>query len=45
VLKNAFEKARDAFIAVLDDYTLKDLVEPRGRLIRLLEIREAKVMR
>jgi Rrf2 family nitric oxide-sensitive transcriptional repressor len=40
VLKNAFEKARDAFVAVLDEYTLKDLVEPRGRLVRLLEIRE-----
>lgn len=45
VLKNAFEKARDAFVTVLDDYTLKDLVEPRGRLIRLLEIREAKAVR
>ena len=40
VLKNAFEKARDAFIDVLDGYTLKDLIEPRGRLIRLLDIRQ-----
>ncbi len=40
VLKNAFEKARDAFIEVLDGYTLKDLIEPRGRLIRLLDIRQ-----
>ena len=46
VLKNAFEKARDAFVEVLDDYTLKDLVEPRGRLIRLLDIQDgSKAMR
>ena len=40
VLKNAFGKARDAFLDVLDGYTLKDLVEPRSRLARLLDIRE-----
>jgi Rrf2 family nitric oxide-sensitive transcriptional repressor len=45
VLKNAFEKARDAFVTVLDEYTLQDLVEPRGRLVRLLDIRETKAMR
>jgi Rrf2 family nitric oxide-sensitive transcriptional repressor len=45
VLKNAFEKARDAFVNVLDEYTLQDLVEPRGRLVRLLDIRETKAMR
>lgn len=39
VLKNAFEKARDAFLEILDGYTLQDLVEPRGRLMRLLDIR------
>jgi Rrf2 family nitric oxide-sensitive transcriptional repressor len=39
VLKSAFEQARDAFLEVLDGYTLQDLIEPRGRLMRLLDIR------
>jgi Rrf2 family nitric oxide-sensitive transcriptional repressor len=38
VLKRALEKARDAFIDVLDTYTLADLVRPRGRLLNLLGI-------
>jgi Rrf2 family nitric oxide-sensitive transcriptional repressor len=38
VLRRALEKARAAFIGVLDDYTLGDLVQPRGRLAGLLGI-------
>ena len=45
VLKRALEKARDAFICVLDDYTLSDLVQPRGRLLGLLGISQTKVQR
>ncbi|MGA7998464.1 MAG: hypothetical protein WCA28_26675 [Bradyrhizobium sp.] len=36
VLKRALEKARDAFVDVLDAYTLGDLVRPRGRLLGML---------
>ena len=32
VLRRALEKARDAFLEVLDGYTLDDLVQPRARL-------------
>lgn len=38
VLRRALKKARDAFVAVLDDYTLGDLVQPRGQLTALLGI-------
>jgi Rrf2 family nitric oxide-sensitive transcriptional repressor len=38
VLRRALEKARDAFMAVLADYTLADLVQPRLRLASLLGI-------
>jgi Rrf2 family transcriptional regulator, nitric oxide-sensitive transcriptional repressor len=36
LLKRALEKARDAFVEVLEGYTLADLVRPRGRLLGLL---------
>ncbi len=38
VLRHAVEQARDAFLAVLDRYTLADLVRPRGPLRTLLAI-------
>ena len=38
VLKRALNGARDAFLEVLDGYTLADLVEPRARLSALLGI-------
>lgn len=38
VLKRALEKARQAFVAVLDEYTLQDLVQPKNRLRSLLSI-------
>jgi Rrf2 family nitric oxide-sensitive transcriptional repressor len=38
VLKRALKKARDAFIEVLDGYTLADLVRPQARLTSLLGI-------
>ena len=38
VLRRALEKARDAFIDVLEGYTLSDLVRPRGRLLGMLGI-------
>jgi Rrf2 family nitric oxide-sensitive transcriptional repressor len=41
VLRHALEKARDAFMAVLEDYTLDDLVKPRARLAGLLGISQA----
>jgi Rrf2 family nitric oxide-sensitive transcriptional repressor len=41
VLRRALEKARDAFMAVLEDYTLGDLVKPRARLASLLGIAQA----
>jgi Rrf2 family nitric oxide-sensitive transcriptional repressor len=42
VLRQALQKSRDAFMSVLDDYTLSDLVRPRGRLLRLLAISHNK---
>lgn len=36
VLKNAFGEALTAFLAVLDGYTLADLLAPRRQLARLL---------
>jgi Rrf2 family nitric oxide-sensitive transcriptional repressor len=41
VLKRALEKARSAFIEVLDGYTLRDLVRPRMPLRALLSITPA----
>jgi Rrf2 family transcriptional regulator, nitric oxide-sensitive transcriptional repressor len=38
VLKRALKKARDAFVEVLDGYTLDDLIQPRARLKGLLGI-------
>jgi Rrf2 family transcriptional regulator, nitric oxide-sensitive transcriptional repressor len=38
VLRRALEKARAAFLDVLDDYALSDLVAPRSRLAGLLGI-------
>ena len=37
-LRRALEKARDAFVDVLEGYTLGDLVRPRGRLLGMLGI-------
>jgi Rrf2 family nitric oxide-sensitive transcriptional repressor len=37
-LRRTLEKARAAFVAVLDEYTLADLVQPRTRLASLLGI-------
>jgi Rrf2 family nitric oxide-sensitive transcriptional repressor len=42
VLKRALAKARDAFMAVLQDYTLADLVAPRAKLAGLLGIAAAR---
>jgi Rrf2 family nitric oxide-sensitive transcriptional repressor len=42
VLRQALQKSRDAFMSVLDDYTLSDLVRPRGRLLGLLAISQNK---
>jgi Rrf2 family transcriptional regulator, nitric oxide-sensitive transcriptional repressor len=42
VLRQALQKSRDAFMSVLDDYTLSDLVQPRGRLLGLLAISQNK---
>jgi Rrf2 family transcriptional regulator, nitric oxide-sensitive transcriptional repressor len=36
VLRRALEKARDAFVEVLETYTLSDLVRPRGRMLGML---------
>ncbi|QYE33422.1 MULTISPECIES: RrF2 family transcriptional regulator [Sphingosinicellaceae] len=38
VLRHAIEQARDAFLSVLDCYTLADLTRPRGPLLGLLQI-------
>ena len=38
VLQGALEKARLAFVDVLDGYTLSDLVKPRARLRALLSV-------
>ena len=38
VLRRAFGEATDAFLAVLDRYTIADLLEPRRSLARLLRI-------
>ncbi len=41
VLLHALKDATDAFLAVLDGYTLADLLRPRNALARLLEIAAA----
>jgi Rrf2 family nitric oxide-sensitive transcriptional repressor len=38
VLRGAFDKATRAFLAVLDEYTLADLVKPHAALAGLLKI-------
>jgi len=38
VLRRALSEATNAFLAVLDRYTIRDLLEPRRSLTRLLEI-------
>ena len=38
VLRRALERARDAFLKVLDEYTLNDLVKPRSALRAMLDI-------
>jgi Rrf2 family nitric oxide-sensitive transcriptional repressor len=38
VLRKVFRDATKAFVAVLDSYTLEDLIKPRATLARLLEI-------
>ena len=38
VLRSALSKARDAFMEVLEGYSLADLARPRARLARLLDI-------
>jgi Rrf2 family transcriptional regulator, nitric oxide-sensitive transcriptional repressor len=38
VLRRALERARVAFVEVLDSYTLRDLVKPRASLRTLLSI-------
>ena len=45
VLKRALKQARDAFLDVLDGYTLDDLVEPRARLSGLLGIAPVNAVR
>jgi len=43
VLQGALEKARLAFVDVLDGYTLSDLVKPRARLRALLSVAPSQV--
>jgi Rrf2 family nitric oxide-sensitive transcriptional repressor len=38
VLRGALEKARAAFVEVLEAYTLSDLVRPRGHMAGMLGI-------
>jgi Rrf2 family transcriptional regulator, nitric oxide-sensitive transcriptional repressor len=45
VLKRALKQARDAFLEVLDGYTLEDLVQPRTRLSGLLGLATANAVR
>lgn len=45
VLKRALKRAADAFIEVLDNYTLDDLVRPRSKLAGLLDIGTGDVVR
>ena len=41
ILRNALHKAQAAFLNVLDDYTLADVVFNKDRLQELLEIPES----
>ena len=45
VLRRALERARDAFLEVLEGYTLSDLVRPRARLAGMLGISEIEAQR
>jgi Rrf2 family transcriptional regulator, nitric oxide-sensitive transcriptional repressor len=45
VLKQALEKACQAFVEVLDGYTLRDLVKPRTSLRALLSIEQGNSIR
>jgi Rrf2 family transcriptional regulator, nitric oxide-sensitive transcriptional repressor len=45
VLKRALKQARDAFLEVLDGYTLEDLVQPRARLSGLLGLATVNAVR
>src|SRR5690606_28290408 len=45
VLRGALEKARAAFVEVLDGYTLGDLIAPRSALAGLLAIGPVPPMR
>ena len=45
VLRRALKKAREAFVEVLDGYTLEDLVQPRARLAGLLGISQSDALR
>jgi len=45
VLRRALKKARDAFVEVLDGYTLGDLVRPRGQLTALLGLSQGDAVR
>jgi Rrf2 family nitric oxide-sensitive transcriptional repressor len=45
VLRRALEKAHDAFVDVLEGYTLSDLVQPRARLRGMLGISEIEAQR
>ena len=45
VLRRALREATNAFLAVLDRYTIMDLLEPRRSLIRLLQIGNADEQR
>ena len=45
VLRKALARARAAFIDVLDDYTLSDLVKPRASLQAMLSIAATKLER
>ncbi|HMM15458.1 MAG TPA: Rrf2 family transcriptional regulator [Parvibaculum sp.] len=38
VLRTALHEALDAFLAVLDSYTLADLLQPRAKLAKLLSL-------
>lgn len=40
-LKGVFHEARDAFLDVLDNYTIEDLVQNRSPLLRLLSLNGA----
>jgi Rrf2 family transcriptional regulator, nitric oxide-sensitive transcriptional repressor len=45
ILRRAFREATNAFLAVLDDYTLADLLKPRSALSNLLGFHQRPVSR